>query len=456
MVEVIGSIRQYPARVSFLTYFFVISLGAATLRLPISHGGGEPISTLDAVFTATSATCVTGLTVRSTGNEFSWVGQAIILLLIQAGGIGILTITMFVAFGWKSRAGLRERAVVAETLGVHAANLKSILAQVLVMTALFEGIGFAILTVRNLFDMPLPQAMWHALFHSIAAYCNAGFGLLDDNLIRYQGDIVVNLTICGLIIIGGLGVPVLIDLRRTAEGPWNERWRHLYLHSKFMIVGTAVLITVGTLGILSLEWDGVLRNLPWKDRVLVAFFQSVTPRTAGFNTVEISKLTNATLYLIILLMFVGAGPCSTGGGFKVSTLYTILVRAWSSLRGHSRVKVFGRSISEEAVNRAIVAAMMFAAVSVVGLTALLVYEQSGKTHTKAGGPFLDAAFEVTSALGTVGLSTGLTPKLTIPGRWIIIVLMFIGRLGPLGVAIALSRNEQKRPVELPQEDPLIG
>ena len=305
-------------RASFIAYFLVIFVGAVALRLPISRASHEePITALDAAFTATSATCVTGLAVRSTGGDYSWFGQLIILLLIQIGGLGILTITTFVAFyGGGGRAGLRERAVVAETLGIQEGNLVSILRRVVTMTLLFEGIGFAILAIRNLFDMPVGPALWHALFHSISAYCNAGFGLLDDSLTRYQGDVVVNLTICSLVIIGGIGVPVLLDLRRSRKYPWKERWRRLALHSKIMLLGSSILLLAGFVSILALEWDGVMKNMSAKDCVLTAMFQSVATRTAGFNTVKVASLTNATLYVMVLLMIVGAGPCSTAGGIQ--------------------------------------------------------------------------------------------------------------------------------------------
>lgn len=456
MVEVIGSVRQYPARASFLTYLTVIALGTVALCLPICGADGAHITVMDGLFTATSATCVTGLTVRSTGNDFSFVGQLVILLMIQIGGMGILTITTFVAFNVGARAGLRERAIVAETLGAQGGDLLSILRSVALMTLFFEGVGFLLLAARNLFEMPVGLALWHALFHSISAYCNAGFGLWDDSLTRYRGDLIVNFTICSLVIIGGLGVPVLIDIRRTASGPLSERWRKLHLHSKFMLLGSFVLLASGTISILVLEWDGVFANYSLKDSLLAAFFQSVVTRTAGFNTIEINALSNATLYIMTLLMIVGAGPCSTAGGFKVSTLFVIAARGWSSLRGYLRVNVFGRTLSEEIVNRAIATAMMFAVVSVCGLTTLLMLEQSGMSHSQLGGPFLDAVFEIVSALGTVGLSTGLTTKLTAAGRWIIILLMFIGRLGPVGVGIAVSRAQRSSAVELPQEDPLVG
>ncbi len=458
MLQFSDSITKYPARASFAWYLTMIALGAVLLTLPICRAEGrDPISALDGVFTATSATCVTGLVVRSTGNDFSLVGQIVILLLIQLGGIGIMTVTTFITFGWTRRQGLRQRAVLTETLGTdEESNLGWVLRNVIGMTLLFEGVAFLILTIRNLFDEPPLQALWHALFHSISAFCNAGFSLFDDSLMRYQTDPIVNLTICALIICGGIGFPVMLDLRRNWHGEWSERWRRLHLHTKLMLIGTAGLILCGTISFLILEWDATLAEMPFGRRFLVALFHSVTARTAGFNTVDVGLLTNATLFVTILLMMIGAGPCSTGGGFKVSTFMTLVVRAWATLRGFVHINVFKRTVPRETTDRAVVTAFLFAVVTVIGLTGLLVFEQSAAPHPKSQGLFLDALFEVTSALGTVGLSTGMTTRLTNPGRIIIIVLMFVGRLGPISVVVAWSRGKQRQPVEMPTEEPLIG
>ena len=368
-----------------------------------------------------------------------------------------MTVTTFITFGWSRRQGLRQRTVLAETLGAGAEpNLPWVLRNVISMTLLLECAGFVVLAVHNLFHEPPLLALWHALFHAISAFCNAGFALFDDSLTRYQGDAVVNLTIGALIISGGLGFPVTLDLLRNRQRPWGELWRYLHLHSKLMLIGTAGLILFGMVSFLALEWDESLAGMPFGRRLLVAFFQSVTARTAGFNTVDIGVLTNATLFLLVLLMMIGAGPCSTGGGFKVSTFMALLVRAWTTSRGFVRVNVFKRTIPEATIQRAIVTALLFAVVTIVGLTGLLVLEQSAVPHPKSQGLFLDALFEVVSALGTVGLSTGMTPHLTAAGRVIIVVLMILGRLGPISVVVALSRGERSQPIEMPAEEPLVG
>ncbi len=432
--------------------------GSFLLALPIcQNNSANPLGPVDAVFTATSAVCVTGLTVVSTGHDLSWVGQVVVLLLIQLGGIGIISVTTMVTLSMGARQGLRQRSLLADTLGAGAEpDLKWVLTHVIRFTLLLEACGAVVLTIRFLFDHSPGTAVWHAVFHSISAFCNAGFSLNDDSLTRYQGDPVVNLTVMALVIIGGIGYPVMIDLLRNRHGPWSDRWAGLTLHSKMMLVGTAILLTLGMVSVLILEWDGVLKDMSWPRRMLVAAFHSVTCRTAGFNTLDVGSLTNATLFISLLLMVVGAGPCSTGGGFKVSTLAVLVLRSWSTFRGNTRVHVAHRTLPERVVDRAIATALLFTVVSITALTVLLVLEQSEQPHAQSQGLFMDGLFEVVSALGTVGLSAGMTPHLTAVGRLIIITLMFIGRLGPITVFAALSRDSREQVIEFAAEEILIG
>ncbi len=458
MPQVTGSVVKYPARASFVWYIGLIVLGTTLLAQPVCHQSArQPISWLDAVFTSTSATCVTGLIVRSTEHDFSFFGQLVILLLIQLGGIGIMTVTTFVMVQFRHRHGLRTRAVVSETLGAgDDVDLGWILRRVFALTMFCEGFGFMVLTLRNLSSDPLPVAMWHALFHSISAFCNAGFSLHDDSLTRFQGDVVVNLTICGLVIVGGIGFPVILDMARCRHLPRGSRWDRLALHSKIMLIGTPVFLVLGTLVFLALEWDGVFREIPVWQRPMAAFFHSVSCRTAGFNTVDIASLTNATLFLSVLLMAIGAGPCSTGGGFKVSTFMVLVFQAVSTFWGQQRLSLFRRTIPQTIVNRATATAMLFTVVASIALTVVLILEQSTVPHSQSSDAFLDALFEVVSALGTVGLSTGLTSHLTAASRLVIVLLMFLGRLGPISVFVALSLGEQGRKKTYPDEEPLIG
>ncbi len=458
MAEFTGSLVKYPARASFVWYLGLIAIGVLLLMRPVCYAPTKPpISATDALFTATSATCVTGLSVRSTAHDFSLVGQVVILALIQLGGIGIMTVTTFLTFTFGGRESLRQRAAAVESFGNNTStNLRWLLRNVILMTLLIEGLGFVVLAIRNLFDYPPATALWYALFHSVSAFCNAGFALADDSLVRYQGDPLVNFTIMALIVSGGIGFPVMIDLHRNRRMSLPKLWDALHLHSKMMLIGTAGLILFGTLMFLVLEWSNTLAGQPLGKKLLVSLFQSITPRTAGFNTVEIGALTNATLFVIMLLMLVGAGPCSTGGGFKVSTLMVLVLRAWSTFRGFHRVNVFRRTIPAEVMARATATALVFAVVAISALTSLLVIEQAQLPHVKSQGLFLEALFEVTSALATVGLSTGITPQLSEIGRVVIVLDMFIGRLGPISVFVALSRADRTPNLEFPQEEPLIG
>ena len=458
MAKLTGSLVAYPARVSLIWYAGLVLVGGLLLTHPWCRQAGQrPIAFLDALFTSTSASCVTGLAVRSTEHDYSFVGQLVILLLIQVGGIGIMTVTTLVMFRLGGRENLRRRLLIAETLGADTrSDLRWILRHVIGATLVLEGIGAGLLLVRNLFDLPFPVALWHAVFHSVSAFCNAGFGLRDNSLIDYQGDILVNAVICSLIISGGIGYPVLLDVRRHWRQRWPDCWDQLHLHSKFMLIGTATLLLLGTAIFLILEWDGVLQSVPWWQCPMVAFFHATTCRTAGFNTVDIASLTNAMLFVSILLMAIGAGPCSTAGGLKVSTAAVLVVDAWATFRGQSHVSVFRRTLPRRAIERATATALVFGLVAIVALTSLLLVEQSDQPHSVAGSQFIDAMFEVVSALGTVGLSTGITPSLNPPAKIVLIALMMIGRLGPISVFIALSQTERKNSIEYPGEEPMIG
>lgn len=458
MFQLSGSLQKYPARVSVVVYLALIVAGAVLLRLPHCHSSQkEPVVLVDALFTSTSAVCVTGLAVRSTEHDFSFWGQLMILLLIQAGGIGMMTLTTFVVFELGGHASLRQRIMLAESLGAQTtSDLPWILRNVISFTIIAEGLGAAILAARNCLDYPPATALWHGVFHSVSAFCNAGFALHDDSLSRYQGDPLVNLTIMILIVLGGIGFPVVLDIRRSWHRSWRELWDQLQVHSKLMLIGTTSLIVGGAVAVLLLEWRGVLAEMPIWQRPLAALFHSVSSRTAGFNTVDIAAMTNATLFLTILLMLIGAGPCSTGGGLKVSTMMVLLVQARSAFAGRLRVSVFRRSVPPETVQRATVTTILFIITVFVALSVLLVIEQSGESHLQSGRRFLDAFFEIVSAIGTVGLSTGITPDLSAAGKLVVILVMFLGRLGPISVFAALSRSLRSEPIEYPQTSVLIG
>ncbi|HEX7449819.1 MAG TPA: potassium transporter TrkG [Pirellulales bacterium] len=457
MVRFSGSLLRYPARAALVWYAGLIAAGAMLLMLPQSVAPGvKRLSAIDAVFTATSASCVTGLWVRSTGNELSLFGQAVVLTLIQVGGIGIITVTTFVSLRFGGSESLRQRLILTQTLGSAERDLRLMIGKILRLVLVCEAVGFVLLAMRTLSDGATWSAVWEALFHSISAFCNAGFSLHDSSLAPVRSDPLVNLTVMALIILGGLGFPVIKEVVEVAWTKKAGRWNRLSMHSKMMLIGTAVLLAGGTLTVLVLEWDDALKDMPLGEKLLVAGFQSTTTRTAGFETVPMAALTNATLFVFMLLMLVGAGPCSTAGGFKVTTLMVLVCHAWSKIRGLHRVHLFRRSVPETTIDGALATSLLFGVVAASGLVALLVAEQADAPHRSGANLFLDAAFEVCSALGTVGLSTGITPRLNAWAKAVLIVLMFLGRLGPISAFVALSGGERRDRVEYPKEEVLIG
>lgn len=456
MMQFTGSLVSYPARVSSAAYVIVILLGGLTLTLPAARMPNRPqVSLVDGIFTATSACCVTGLTVRSTVNDFSPLGQGVILLLIQLGGLGIMTITTLVSFHLGGQATLRQRAVVSETLGIKSGrDLRWVTVAVLLTVIVAELIGVVLLCVATWGSDSPGNVIWKACFHSVSAFCNAGFALDDDNFIPLAGNASINLVICSLIIVGGLGFPVIFDIfSRLRRG--DEFWTRLHTQSKMMLIGTALLLAFGAVTFWVFEWNESLVQEPLPTRLLMGLFHSTTCRTAGFNTVDYSGLSSATLFLAIILMAIGAGPCSTGGGLKVSTFMTLGISSWSSFRGLRRTNFFKRTIPETAVERATATALLFIAVAIAAIVGLLAVEHGGPMESRPRW-FLEVFFECVSALGTVGLSTGITATLSDPGKMVLVFLMLLGRLGPITAAVALSRERRPYQPAYPEEEPIIG
>ena len=366
-----------------------------------------------------------------------------------------MTITTLAAFQIGGQATLRQRAVVADTLGIKGgSDLRSVALAVFLVVAAAEFLGFVLLAWAT-WGSGLPgEVLWWSAFHSVSAFCNGGFALADDSLIPFAGSLPINAIIAILVVVGGIGFPVILDVAGRLRQPGNF-WQRLTIHSKLMLLGTAVLLVVGAVSFWALEWEGTLADEPLKTRILTGLFHSVTCRTAGFNTVDYASLASPTLFLAIILMAIGAGPGSTGGGFKVSTLMTLVVSSWSSFRGLPRANFGRRTIPSTAIRRATATALLFGAVVVVAMVALLTVEARNAT---AGRPrwFLEALFECISALGTVGLSTGITSSLTDPGKIVLMTLMLLGRLGPLTAAVALGRQRTPYQPEYLEEEPLVG
>ncbi len=421
-----------PPRVLALGFAGLILLGAILLNLPIATNTGESIGFLDALFTSASSVCVTGLVVVNTGEYWSLFGQIVIICLIQMGGLGFMTMATLVALILGKKITLKERLIIKEQLNQETmSGLVKLTKYIIISTFAIEGIGAIFLSTRFIPRYGLVKGIWFSIFHAISAFCNAGFDITGNSIVPFVGDIVVNLTICFLIIFGGLGFLVYIDVSK------KRRFNRFSLHTKLVLVITLILIVVSTILIYLIEWDnpGTLNSLSLKDRALASFFQAVVPRTAGFNSVNMSKLEDTTVFIMIILMFIGGSPISTAGGIKTTTFGAIFLTTISVIKGDRDVVVFNKRISQEIINRSL-------AILSVGI--ILVVVVSMVLTISEDAVFLDLLFETTSAFGTVGLSRGITPNLTIFGKILIILTMYSGRVGPLTMAFAFAKKQKTK------------
>jgi len=449
----------HPARLLVISFLLLIFGGTLLLLLPIATFKG--ISIIDALFTATSAVCVTGLTVVDTGKYFTTFGQLIIMFLIQLGGLGIMTFTTFFMLLLSGGLGIKERLMLGEIFSErNLSKISSTVTRILFITFAIEAIG-AIALYNFLPDSIFKnetEKIFCSIFHSISAFCNAGFSTFSNNLMDIKNNIPAILTIATLIILGGLGFIVLSE---SIEKPFLKMLRKIKflrnkippqrvvfsLHSKLAISTTAILIIFGSLFFFILEFNNSLKAEPTLGKVAHAFFQAVTPRTAGFNTIDISKISITTTLFIMLLMWIGASPGSTGGGIKTTSFALIVLKIRSMIKGDERVEIFNKQISEESVSRAFASGLLSI---LLILTATFILTITEKTAN-----LIDIYFETVSAFGTVGLSRGITPNLTIFGKLIIITMMFIGRVGPLVFSFALFGKAEKKRYELQKENVLV-
>lgn len=435
-----------PPRILVLGFAAIIVLGTVLLMLPISSRTGESLGFIDALFTSTSATCVTGLVVVDTATTFSYFGEFVIMLLIQIGGLGFMTMATLFALAFKRRISLKDRLILQEAMNQSSMEgIVRLIRRVLLYSLIIEACGAVILMSRWAFDMPLGQAIYYGIFHAVAMFNNAGFDLFGGyrSLTGYVYDPVVNIVVMFLIVSGGIGFIVLSDLIDF------RKQRKLSLHSKVVLTTTAALLLVGFIIIFIFEFTNprTLGSLNWGGKFFGAMFQSVTPRTAGANTIDITGLRQATQFFIVILMFIGASPGSTGGGIKTTT-FTIMVGAViAMMRGREDIVMFRYRLAQERVLKAL---------TIVLLAILLILTVSMILSTTEEGDFLKILFETTSAFGTVGLSMGLTPDLTVFGKIMISLTMFVGRLGPLTLAYALGRGKGKELYRHPEGKMIIG
>ena len=434
-----------PSQVLVLGFALVILFGALLLTLPQATVDGLGLPFLNAVFTATTSVCVTGLVVVDTGTTFTLFGQWVILLLIQVGGLGFMTFATLFAMILRRRITLKERLLLQEALNqVSVEGIVRLVRSVLKISFAIEAMGALILTLRWYSDFGWSKALYYGVFHSVSAFNNAGIDLFGNfsSLTAYVGDPVVNITIMLLIICGGLGFIVLADLLSP-----GKKYR---LHTKIVLQVSAALILIGAVVIFLMEFTNpkTLGPLPIGTKVLAAFFQSVSPRTAGFNTINLAGMYDTTLLSMIVLMFIGASPGSTGGGIKTTTFIAMVLSVLSTYRSDPHVVLGGRTLPKDVIQKAwaittSAAVLVFLIVSILSLTE--------KTD------LLTVLFEVTSAFGTVGLSLGITPNLTDVGKMAIILTMFIGRVGPLTLAFVLSQKKDKKAhIKYPDEKIMIG
>ncbi len=436
------------ARKIALGFFLIIIVGTLLLMLPISSRSGEWTSLVNALFTATSATCVTGLVVFDTYQYWSIFGQFVIIVLIQIGGLGFITFGVGFSMFLKRKIGLARRNLIQESVSaLKLAGVVKLVKKIIIGTAIFEGIGAVLLAIRFVPKMGLLVGIYNAVFHSISAFCNAGFDLMGryeqySSLTAYSSDIVINITIMLLIIIGGLGFIVWDDI-------WHNRlnFKKYSLHSKIVLISTTVLVFGSAILFGIFENNNLMQNMNPLEKVLASLFASVTARTAGFNTIDLGAMTQSSKLLTDVLMFIGGSPGSTAGGVKTTSIVVMIFYIGANLRGIQGVNILGRRISEEDVKKASVVIGINLGMAVIALIAITASQNVNMD---------DLLLEVFSAIATVGLSTGVTRQLTVSSKLVIIFLMYCGRIGSTTFATSFIGNKRRAPIQYPEERINVG
>ncbi len=441
--------RLSYVQVIALGYAIMIAVGTLLLMLPISSLGGDSASFTDAFFTATSASCVTGLIPVDTGTYWSFFGQAVIIILIQIGGLGFVTIATLFMMAMKRRIGIRSRELMIES--INSSNIGGILRltkKIILGTLIVEGVGALILSVRFAFDFPLGKAIWFGIFHSISSFCNAGFDLLGviepySSLMHYSSDIIVTVTIMLLITIGGIGFLVWDDILKN-----GIRFKKYSFHTKLVLCTTAILILGGAILMFIFERNASGKQLSLGEHILASFFASVSARTGGMNVTDTAAFSEAGKLVNIFLFYVGGSSGSTAGGIKTTTFAVIVLHAGSTMRGHTYPSAFGRRISDSAVKKAITVAFTNLFLSLLGGVVIMSLQPSLGMS--------DVLFETFSAMGTVGMTTGITRELCMGSKYVIIILMYLGRVGSISFAAAMMQKKAPPSISAPTEDIIIG
>lgn len=439
-------------------FFVAIIIGTLLLCLPISAADGNATNLIDAMFTATTSICVTGLTTVSVASHWSIFGKIVILLLMQMGGLGVITFTTVVFLIFRRKITLKNRLLIQDAYNLDTlSGLVKLTIWILKGTLLIEGIGAFFYALKFVPQFGFIDGIWKAVFNAVSAFCNAGMDILGDNsLASYRGSILVNFTTIALIIVGGIGFPVWTDIVGTIKEKMKDGfsisngWRKLQLHTKLVLSITIILILGGMFLITALEWDNpkTLGLLPWWEKLLAGLFQSVTTRTAGFYTIPQENFTDASSLICILLMFVGGSPSGTAGGVKTVTIGMVIISVVSIIKGRKDTEIFGRKISESYVKKGMAVILLSLSIVILTLIALCMAENVD---------FMSMLYEVTSASATVGLSKSLTPNLSLPGKIIIMMAMYVGRIGPITLALFFNtKHEKKRKCSLPEEKIIVG
>ncbi|PBH36444.1 TrkH family potassium uptake protein [Clostridioides difficile] len=442
-----------PTQIMVSGFAAIIVIGALLLTLPIASQSGESIGLLNALFTATSAVCVTGLVMVDTATYWSLFGQIVIITLIQIGGLGFMTVATMFSLMARKKIQLRERLLIQESLNqADLSGLVRLTRFVLIITITIEGIGALVLSTVFIPQFGLSKGIWYSVFHAISAFCNAGFDLMGSvsgpftSLNSYVNNFTVSMTVCALIVLGGLGFPVVLDIVR------KRRFSKLNVHSKVVLFSTATLIFVGALFIFLIEFNqkATMADLPLKGKVLSAIFQSVTARTAGFNTLDLATLRESSVFVMIILMFIGASPASTGGGIKTTTLAVLIITVRSFLSVKSNIEAFERRLAPSTIKKSL--GIFVISISAVIFGTLII------SITQPNFTLVQSAFEVTSALATVGSSLAGTPNLNALGKIIIIIFMFMGRVGSLTLFMAILSGGRRKsqPIRYAEGKIMVG
>jgi trk system potassium uptake protein TrkH len=441
------SFRTKPGATISASFFVFIIIGTILLMLPVATVDGKGTSLVDALFTSTSALCVTGLTVQDTSSFFSRFGHVVIMVLIQIGGLGIMTSYAFFSIAIGKKLLISQQVTMKGLLNTGNGEIKKTILFIIISAFIIESIGAALLAAHWSHET-IDNYVFFSIFHSISAFCNAGFSLFSNSLIGYSNDLVVNVTIGLLVVSGGLGFVVLSNLcGYFSFFSKKEIKRRVNLHTKIVLTMTVFLIIVGAILYYIFEYNNTLDLFSSRDKIFVSFFQSITTRTAGFTMVDIGSLATPTFLFFIFFMFIGGASGSAAGGIKVGTFFLIIAVVYNMFRGREDVEVFDRTIHRRTVQKAVSIATL-SLLTILLFCLILLYTEDA--------PFQAVIFEAFSAFGTVGLSTGLSADLSVIGKVIISLLIFIGRIGPLTLALVLGKEITGRKIRFPEERIIVG